>query len=81
MVTPDQCGTGMDLERAQADGRITTADADEVRNFRSFLTATVGIPARAADRTAEQQQAFLAAYRDHYPDDYARALKEAEARP
>lgn len=68
------------LERMQADGRITVEDADEVRNFAGFLKATAGIPKQAARRTREQQSAFLAAYREHYPDDYAKAVAEARER-
>lgn len=68
------------LDRAQADGRITTDDADEVRLFGDFLIATAGIPTQADARTPEQQAAFSAAYAEHYPDDYARSLAEQQAR-
>ena len=66
------------LERMQADGKITPADADEVRNFGDFLRATAGIPLNAEHRTPAQQEAFSAAYREHYPEDFARQQAAAE---
>lgn len=59
------------LERMQADGKISTHDADEVRNFQSFLEATAGIPRAAEHRTPEQQHAFAVAYSEHYPESAA----------
>ena len=56
------------LERMQADGKITVHDADEVRNFASFLRATAGIPRDAENRTREQQERFAVAYNEHYPE-------------
>lgn len=55
-----------DLERAQADGLITPEDADEVRRFAAYLRAA------ATDGPA--------AWREHYPEDYARAVAERERR-
>lgn len=70
------------LERAQADGRITTGDADEVRHFAGFLEAlgAAGIPSGGVNRNAEQRQAFARIYAEHYPEDYARAVAEEKAR-
>lgn len=68
------------LDAACADGRMSVGDADEVRNFASFLEATTGIPRKADDRTPDQQRRFIAAYREHYPEDYARAVAEQRAR-
>lgn len=79
-MKPEQCWTGGDgdaLERAQADGRISTGDADEIRNFASFLRATTGVPTR--DRDPEQSRIFREAYAEHYPEDYARAVAEHKA--
>lgn len=64
------------LERMQADGRITTNDADEVRNFADFLTAAGPAPKAAGfDRDR-----FATAYKEHYPEEYARAVAEERAR-
>lgn len=68
------------LERMQADGRVTTTDADEVRNFADFLTATGGLPKDKATWTAEHRKVFGEAYREHYPEDYERAVAEERAR-
>lgn len=71
------------LERAQADGRISIEDADEIRTFRDFLEATADLPGPATpaqDWTPEQRRRYAEAYRDHYPDDYAHALAEHRAR-
>lgn len=57
-----------DLERLQADGKITPGDADEVRTYMDFLRAVVGIPTQAKDRTPEQQARFMAIYHEHYPE-------------
>jgi hypothetical protein len=72
---------GMDekLERMQADGKITVDDADEVRNFASFLEGVQGIPARGP-RTPEERKRFSEVYREHYPEDYARAVADKKAR-
>lgn len=57
--TRRRCVTDLgDLERAQADGQITTGDADEVRRFAAFL-ADVG-PDKSSAR---------AAYAEHYPEE------------
>lgn len=55
------------LEQLQADGKIGPHDADQVRTFAAFLTdqAELGVGA---------------AYRKHYPEDYARAVAEHQAR-
>jgi hypothetical protein len=66
------------LERMQADGKITVHDADEIRNFGSFLAATAGIPRAAEHRTPEQARTFAKAYREHYPEDFARQQAAAE---
>lgn len=70
------------LERAQADGRITPGDADEVRHFAGFLQALgdAGVPPRNAGRTPEQRRAFSEIYAEHYPGDYALAVAEEKAR-
>lgn len=47
------------LERAQADGRISTHDADEVRRFGDFLSAVAEAP-----RGAARVRIFL----EHYPE-------------
>jgi hypothetical protein len=64
------------LERAQADGRMSPGDADEVRHFASFLGAlgAAGVPAGNRNRTDEQRQAFSRIYAEHYPEDYAREV-------
>lgn len=62
-------GIDDELEQMQADGRITVHDADEVRNFASFLV-NVG-PVR--DRgTPEGRRRFRDAYREHYPEHFYR---------
>lgn len=68
------------LERMQADGRISVEDADEVRNFASFLVAMGALPKRGVDRTPEQQRQFIALYREYYPEDHARHVAEQRAR-
>ncbi len=67
------------LERAQADGRMSPGDADEVRHFAGFLTALAKaeVPAGGTNRTDEQQATFLRIYAEHYPEDYAFAVAEA----
>lgn len=35
-----KCGTGVDLEKALADGEITQEDYDAVKTFEKFLKAT-----------------------------------------
>lgn len=60
-----------DLTRACADGTISAHDADEVRRFADFLDEA-GKPG--------SRQAFEA-WRKHYPEDYAQAIAEQEARP
>jgi hypothetical protein len=71
--------SGKSLDRQLADGimdgRLTDHDADEVRNFASYLEATVGIPTNAKDRSPEQQAIFLKAYKAHYPEDYAKVVE------
>jgi hypothetical protein len=68
------------LDQACADGRLTVGDADEVRTFASFLAATAGIPRDPSKATPEQSRRFREAWAEHYPDDYARAVAEHEAR-
>jgi hypothetical protein len=70
------------LERAQADGRMSPEDADEVRHFADFLGAlgAAGVPPMNAGRTPEQRRAFSRIYAEHYPGDYARAVAEEKAR-
>jgi hypothetical protein len=65
-----------DLERMQADGQITTEDADEVRNFVSFLREC-GPHHSSPDFDPKR---FGDAYRKHYPEDYARVIAEHRAR-
>ncbi len=64
------------LERMQADGKITTHDADEVRNFASFLEAAG--PGPKSEFFSAQR--LRNAYREHYPEDYERAVREERAR-
>lgn len=64
-----------------ADGRLTVRDAEEVQRFVSFLRATGGIPTRPEDCTPEQSETFRAAYREHYPEDYERAVAAQRAQP
>lgn len=68
------------VERMQADGRITPQDADEVRTFASFLQAIQGIPTASDRRTPEQSKAWIEAYKEHYPEDHAQDLAEQQAR-
>jgi hypothetical protein len=60
------------LERLQADGKITTLDADEVRRFRDFLTAMhdAGIrPAKPGEpRSPEDAARAREIYLAHYPE-------------
>lgn len=51
-----------DLERMQADGRISIDDADEVRTFMTFL-----------DDAGPNREHLAEAYAKHYPEDYAAA--------
>lgn len=57
------------LEQMQADGLITPDDADEIRTFAAFL-----------DEVGPDRRNVRAAYAKHYPEDYARAVAEQEAR-
>lgn len=66
-----------DLERMQADGRISPEDADEVRTFMEFLRE---VPAHADRQTPEGRRQLREAYAKHYPEDYARAVAEHKAR-
>lgn len=63
------------LERMQADGRITTHDADEVRNFADFLTEVQGCPVTGG--TTEQVWRRRVAYARHYPEDCRAAMSPA----
>jgi hypothetical protein len=65
-----------DLERMQAAGEIGVEDADAVRRFASFLEAA-GPHHGCPDF---DPQRFADAYRQHYPEDYARAIAEHRAR-
>lgn len=59
------------LERAQADGKISPEDADEVRRFGDFLDALseAGIrPSTMENRTPETAAAFRKIYQTHYPE-------------
>lgn len=56
-----------DLERLQADGVITTGDADEARTFMEFLRDA---PPHAERSTPEGKAALRAALWKHYPEDY-----------
>ena len=64
------------LERMQADGRISPEDADEVRNFADFLKECGPYPGKPGS----DRKRFREAYRKHYPDDFARAVAERDAR-
>jgi len=71
-----------DLERMQADGEISTGDADEIRTFMDFLQAA---PSHADRRTPEGRRQLREAYAEHYPEDYAATVAahttEKENRP
>lgn len=62
------------LERMQADGRITTGDADQVRTFSEFLKETAGLPKKGG--TPEQVWARRVAYARHYPEDFKSAFPD-----
>lgn len=68
------------VDQLAADGHITVHDADEVHNFAAFLRCTVGLPKDKSTWTDEHRKAFSAAYQHHYPEDYARAIAERDAR-
>lgn len=53
------------LERAQADGRISPDDADEVRRFAAFLTECGSKPGSPG----YDKKRWWAAYRKHYPEE------------
>lgn len=57
----------IDLERLQADDRITPGDADEIRTFAAFL-ADAGPP---PGRPGYDRARMLTALREHYPEDAA----------
>jgi hypothetical protein len=60
------------LERMQADGQITVGDADEVRNFASFLRSAPP-PVRKGDDgkySPEDAKQMRDALWEHYPDQY-----------
>lgn len=66
------------LERACADGKVSLGDADEIRNFASFLEACGGTV--GPDSSPEERRRFREAYRTHYPEDYERAVAEQARR-
>lgn len=67
------------LERMQADGRITPHDADEVRRFADFLTAMADTdvrPAKPGERrtpeaAAKARDIYLEHYLEHAPQNGA----------
>jgi hypothetical protein len=59
------------LDRAQANGKISPGDADEVRRFASFLRAIEGVPTKAGGWTPRERRKFADAYREFYPEEYA----------
>lgn len=61
-----------DLERLQADGKISPADADEIRRFADFL-GDAGSP-------RERDRLHVAMHR-HYPEDLRRARVAAGLDP
>lgn len=64
------------LNAAQADGRMSTGDADEVRNFADFLEAAGPAPGKEG----YNRQRYLAALEKHYPDRYRDVMAAAEKR-
>jgi len=76
-VKPGQCATPEPgeswedkIERMQADGTITIGDADEIRNFASFLRAAPGPMKRGERFSPEDAAQMRAALWEHYPDQY-----------
>jgi hypothetical protein len=65
------------IERMCADGKITPEDADQVRTFAEFLSDAGPYAER---ETPEGRKRFVAAWKKHYPEDYAQAAAEKEAR-
>lgn len=65
------------LERLQADGQISTGDADEVRTFMAFLAEA---PTHAERGTSAGRRALREAYAKHYPEDFAVAVAEQKRR-
>jgi hypothetical protein len=61
---PIECATGVDLDRAVADGRVSVADADQVRAFAQFLQAAPPPPKPDRGYTREQLVQLRAAYVD-----------------
>lgn len=64
------------IERMQADGTITVHDADEVRNFVSFLGEAKG---PKTGGTEEEVWARRINYARHYPEDFQRAYPDLYA--
>lgn len=65
------------VEKMLADGKITQQDADEIENFAAFLTEAPPVNART---TPEEREHFRKVYAKYYPEDYARAVAEQQAR-
>lgn len=60
------------VDRAVSDGKMTLGDADEVKNFASFLRKS-GKPVSQLTTKAESLQ-WLTAYAQHYPEDFLRDI-------
>lgn len=63
-----RCGTGLDVDKAEADGTITTGDADEIRRFAAFLREAGPLPGRPGHDPVKRRDALS----EHYPEDIAR---------
>jgi hypothetical protein len=57
-----KCATGLDLEKALADGEVTQQDADEIEQFAEFLR-------RCAGKSDVQKHVL---YREMYPPEESR---------
>lgn len=56
-----------ELRQAQAEGRISEEDVEEVTRFADFLRATGHLPP-PSERTAEQRVEASQIYLEHYPE-------------
>lgn len=54
-----------DIERLQADGKITPDDADEIRRFAGFLAEVPPVEVR---KTPEGRSEIRRVYLKHYPE-------------
>jgi hypothetical protein len=66
------------IDALQEAGTITAGDADELRTFAAFLEAVAPVGAPDAPGRGER---ILAAYAEHYPDDYAAAVASTTTAP